>query len=47
VTTGFGLPEGVDNGAVTAAHMLVVPPPVKTLKNFIQIIELGMAKNEK
>ena len=27
VTTRFGLPEGVDNGAIAAAHMLVVPLP--------------------
>jgi hypothetical protein len=47
VATGFGLPEGVDNGAVATAHVLVIPPPAKALKKSIQIIGLVELKLKK
>jgi hypothetical protein len=46
VATRFSLPEGVDDGAIAAAHMLVIPPPDKTLKKLIQIIDLVAYENE-
>ena len=51
VATGFGLPEGVDNGAVATAHVLVIPLPRSGVDGFAhraeqaqaaQVVALGM-----
>ena len=51
VATGFGLPEGVDNGAIATAHMLVIPLPGSGVDGFAhraeqaqaaQVVALGM-----
>jgi hypothetical protein len=47
VATRFSLPEGVYDGAIAAAHMLVIPPPAKALKKSIQIIGLVELKSKK